>query len=125
MAEGVASLRLPGVRVLVVHQLTPEQAADIAEARLVVFVDATVGAESVTETRLDADAGVVETSLTHAVDPRSLLMLARAVYGRSPEAWLVTAAGEDFDFREGLSPTGQENARLARTRVESILRTRL
>jgi hypothetical protein len=42
--------RGPGDRA---HQLTPELAADIADARLVVFVDATVGREPVRAARLD------------------------------------------------------------------------
>ena len=45
VAEAVAALGLPGVRVIVAHQLTPELAADLADAQLVVFVDAAVGGE--------------------------------------------------------------------------------
>lgn len=111
VAEAVEGLKPPGVRVRVVHQLTPELAAEIAESRLVVFADAAAGGEPVTAVRLESDAaGDV---MTHAADPRGLLALTRAVYGRAPEAWLVTAAGADFGFRDGLSPAGEENAREA------------
>jgi hydrogenase maturation protease len=120
VAGAVAGLGLPGVRVLVARQLTPELAADIADARLVVFVDAAAGPEPVTAVRLGAAAG--GPVMTHAADPRDLLALARAAYGRSPEAWLVTAAGADFGFRDGLSPTARENAREALGRVEGLIR---
>jgi hydrogenase maturation protease len=119
VAEAVAALGLPGVRVLAVHQLTPELAAELAECRLAVFVDAAASGEPVTAVRLEEKAagGV----LAHAADPRGLLALARAVYGRVPEAWLVTAAGADFGFRDGLTPTGRENARAALGTVRYLI----
>jgi hydrogenase maturation protease len=119
-ARGVAALGLPGVRVIVAHQLTPELAADLADARLAVFVDAAVTGEAVTAVRIGpAEAGAV---MTHAADPRGLLALCTAVYERCPGAWLVTAAGADFDFRDGLSPTGRENAREVLGYVEYLIR---
>jgi hydrogenase maturation protease len=111
VAGEVGRLNLPGVRVLAVHQLAPELAADLADSRLAVFVDAATGGEPVAAVRLEANAAAGV--MTHTADPRGLLALARTVYGRSPEAWLVTAAGADFAFRDGLSPTGRENAREA------------
>jgi hypothetical protein len=60
--------------------------------------------------------------MTHAADPRGLLALAVAVFGRAPEAWLVTAAGADFGFRDGLTAAGAENARAAAGRVERLVR---
>jgi hydrogenase maturation protease len=120
VAEEVAALRLPGVRVIVAHQLTPELAADLADARLAVFVDAAVGGELVTAVRIEAAAAGAVT--THSADPRGLLALCTAVYRRCPEAWLVTAAGADFDFRDGLSPTGRENAREALAYVKYLIR---
>jgi len=32
------------------------------------------------------------------LDPRELLAWAEALYDRRPEAWLVSAAGEQFDY---------------------------
>jgi hydrogenase maturation protease len=120
VAEAVAALGLPGVRVIVAHQLAPELAADLAGARVAVFVDAAVRGESVSSVRIEAaEAGAV---LTHAADPRGLLALCEAVYGRCPEAHLVTAAGADFDFRDGLSPVGRENALKALGFVRSVIR---
>jgi hydrogenase maturation protease len=120
VAADVARLGLPGVRVLEDHQLTPELAAELAEVQLAVFVDAAVGGDPVTCVRLEATAAAA--AMTHAADPRALLALARALYGRVPEAWLVTAGGEDFGFRDGLSPTGRENACRAVSRVGGLIR---
>lgn len=119
VAEGVAALGLPGVRVLVVHQLTPELAADLADSRLAIFVDAAVSGEPVAVVRLNAEP--TGSAMTHFADPRGLLALARIAYDRSPDAWLVTAAGADFGFCEGLSPVGWENARTARGHVERLI----
>jgi hydrogenase maturation protease len=120
VAGEVAALGLPGVRVLVVHQLTPELAADLAGVERAVFVDAAASGEPVTAVRLESSAA--SEVMTHAAEPRGLLALARAVYGQAPEAWLVTAAGADFGFRDGLSPTGRANAREARGYVERLIR---
>ena len=123
VAEAVAALGLPGVRVIVAHQLAPELAADLADARLAVFVDAAVGGKPVTAVRIEpASAGAV---MTHAADPRGLLALCATAYQKCPEAWLVTAAGADFDFRDGLSPAGRENAREALGYVEYLIREAL
>jgi hydrogenase maturation protease len=120
VAEAIIAAALPGVGVIVAHQLTPELAADLAEARRVVFVDAAVGGEPVTETELVPEPAAA--SLTHAPDPRALLALTRAACGRSPEAWLVTVAGADFGYREGLTEVGRRHARLAAERVKCLLR---
>jgi hydrogenase maturation protease len=121
VAGAVAALGLPGVRVIAAHQLTPELAADLAGARLAVFVDAAASGEPVAAVQLHWPPRTADV-MTHATEPRGLLALCQAVYGRCPEAWLVTAAGADFEFRDGLSPPGRENAGLARGCVLDLLR---
>jgi hydrogenase maturation protease len=123
LAEDVAALGLPGVRVIVAHQLTPELAADLADARRVIFVDAAVDQEPVRAMRIDAAAA--DALMTHAADPRGLLGLCKVLYQMCPEAWLVTVAGADFDFRDGLSPSGRENARQALSDIEYLIRESL
>lgn len=121
-AARLAARALAGVRVLVVHQLTPELAADLAAVRQAVFVDAAAhpGAEPVAITRLEAGGG--GPGLTHTGDPRALLGLAQVLYGRAPDAWLVTVAGECFRPREGLTDAARRHAHLAVETVESLLR---
>jgi hydrogenase maturation protease len=120
VAEAIVARALPGVRVVVVHQLTPELAPDLAGCRRAVFVDAAATGEAVTVTPLTDDAPAP--SLAHAADPRGLLALARAAYGRGPEAWLVAVPGADFGYRDGLSEVGRERARSAASEVERLLR---
>ena len=73
------------------------------------FVDAADCGEpgTVRVQRLSPEAGDV-TSLTHHVQPAALLALARELYGRAPEALLVTGAGATFDGRESLSEPGRK-----------------
>ncbi len=109
----LAALGLPGVRARVVQQLVPELAAELAEALRVYFVDARLAGapDEVTVERLrplPATGG-----LGHVTDPRGLLALTEAVYGRLPEAWLVAVAGEDFALGEGLSARAATNVRRA------------
>jgi hydrogenase maturation protease len=111
VANSVAAANIPGVRVLSVRQLLPEFAADLAQARLVVFVDASEAwSKSVVEVRSLA-AETVTDWFTHRADPRPLLALTQAIYGQTPEAWWLTASGRNFDFGEGLSGVAEENAR--------------
>ena len=120
VAEDVAALGLPGVRVIVAHQLTPELAAEMTGVRHVVFVDSTIRGEGVRVVRIESEPA--STVMTHAADPRGLMALCEVLEECRPEAWLVTAAGVDFGFREGLSPTGRENARRALASVERLVR---
>lgn len=114
VASEIEERRMPGVRTIVVHQLTPELAEELAEADLVIFVDARVdeGHESVGVYRLEP--GGTRCGVTHVVDPRGLLTLSMLVYERTPEAWLVSIAGTDFGVGEGLSGP-------ARRRVDAAL----
>ncbi len=121
IAEAIAALQLPHVECLAVHQLVPELAERLAAARLVVFVDARHGPaeEAVRVARIEP--GEVAESLTHRADPRALLALAQAVYGRAPEAWLVAVVGQDFDFGEGLSLSALANVLVARDRIAAVI----
>jgi hydrogenase maturation protease len=124
VAEAIASANYPGVRVVTVAQLLPELAAELAAARLAVFVDARADS---------APAGVAATRITahettdwstHTADPRALLALSGAVYGCHPEAWWVTVPGQYFGFGEVLSPFALENVRRAIHRIEALLHSK-
>jgi hydrogenase maturation protease len=121
VAEAVAALGLPHVECLAVRQLLPEMAERLTDARLAVFVDARVGPgeHAVEVTRIEPveSAGL----MAHAADPRALLALTRAVYGRAPGAWLVAVRGYHFEFGDGLSLVAVENANEARQRVTGLI----
>jgi hydrogenase maturation protease len=122
VAEAVAARARPGVRVMTLVQLVPELAADLAGARLVVFVDARAGRAEGGVEAVPIEPGPGDAWTTHAAGPRALLALTRSAYGRAPEAWWVTVPGWDFRVREGLSPLALRAARAAVEQAETILR---
>ena len=99
-AERLATGPLPhGVRVVSRHVLTAELAEDLAAVDRVVFLDATVEGEpgEVRVRDLAPDARAVST-MAHFHDPRELLAWCETLYGRTPQAWLVSVAGQSFDY---------------------------
>jgi len=100
--EGDASLA-PNVKTRTVHQLTPELAETIAAASRVVFVDAST----------TLPAGVVSTACVapaesgdvgaHALTPSMLLAVSARVFGRAPEAFVVSIGVADVQTGETLS----------------------
>lgn len=98
---------LTEVELLSCHQLAPELAERLARCELALFVDADGGGEpgTVRVQPLSPEAGHVA-SLTHHIQPAALLALARELYGRVPQALLVTGAGATFDG-ESLSEPGR------------------
>jgi hydrogenase maturation protease len=105
IAETVAAWGSPGVEVYAVHQLTPELAEPVAAARVVVFVDARLTADGADVRVQSLTPATGSAGLGHTSDPRFLLGLAQALYGRCPPAWLVTVPGTDFEAGRQLSPT--------------------
>jgi hydrogenase maturation protease len=101
--------QLPDTDCLSCHQLSPELAQRLAGYDLAVFVDAAAGGEpgSACVQRLSPETAKTA-SLTHHVQPATLLLMARTLYDRSPEAFLVTGAGADFANHEGLSQHGRK-----------------
>jgi len=121
VAEAVAARNLPGVRALACQQLTPELAAPVAQARVVVFVDAAVDAPA--EVRVcKLEPNESSQVMAHAADPRTVLALARDVFGHAPQAWWLTIPALHLGFGEDLSHGAQRNLEVA---LEEITRIRL
>jgi hydrogenase maturation protease len=108
VAEAVGNLQLPGVRTLICALLTPELADPISRAKKVVFVDASVGAPVTVQWRrlLPNETSQI---MAHAADPRTMLALARDVFGHVPQAWWLTIPAVDLGFREDFSPAVQRD----------------
>ena len=106
VAEAFAAMHLPGVRTLVCQQLSPEHAEPISQAERVVFVDAAVDGPSEVQLR-ELEPGDSTQLMAHAADPRTMLALARDVFGHAPKAWWLTIPAEDLGFSETLSPVAQ------------------
>lgn len=102
-----------------VHQLTPELAEEIAGAREVIFVDASVEARVLTIAPVDPSA---TPSDSHALTPGSLLGLAERIHGTLPaRALAVGIPASDFGFSEELSLITSRWVREAVTRLTAHL----
>jgi hydrogenase maturation protease len=106
VVETVGALGLPGVRTLICQQLSPEHAAPIAQADTVIFVDAAVDAPAEVQLR-PLEPGDTSQLMAHAADPRTMLALARDVYGHVPNAWWLTIPVEKMEFSETLTATAR------------------
>jgi len=121
VAEAVGALRLPGVRTLICHQLSPEHAAPISLAQTVIFVDAAVdAAQEVQLRRLEPS----DTSqlMAHAADPRTMLALSRDVFGQVPQAWWLTIPAANLEFGEALTPEAQRGCVEALEKIRALCR---
>ena len=121
VAEAVGHLRLPGVRTLICPLLTPELADPISRAEKVIFVDAAVDAPNEVQwRRLEPN----ETSqlMAHAADPRTMLALARDVFGHAPQAWWLTIPAVKLDFSEELTPEAQRGFEEAMEKIQELCR---
>ena len=100
-----AGNRDPDVQVEAVQELHPEFAELISQADLVLFLDASPkGAPGTVEVRPLAPAEESTGLFSHELTPSRLLAAARVLYGRSPEARMITVTGEDFGLGAKLSP---------------------
>ncbi len=93
-----------GVVVRRVIQLTPELAAEMGERDLVLFVDASQEGEPGEVRTRQVEREPRNESFTHEDSPAGLLWLAQRLHGVAPIGWLLTVAGERFEWGESLSP---------------------
>jgi len=86
------------------HQLTPELAPEISTFEKVIFIDASIAevAGELTVSQLK-HTGVSERTISHHFDPESVLTCSHMLYGRVPEAYLVTITANSFGYMEDLS----------------------
>jgi Ni,Fe-hydrogenase maturation factor len=87
----------------------------------VVFIDAGLGgAPGTVEV---ARCGEVDwlRPLGHVADPGALLALTAAVFGRAPEAWLVTVRVSNLDVGDALSATAERAVTAAVEAVRTLV----
>ena len=123
VAEKIADWKLPSVRALPVHQLTPELAAEMAQVDVVIFVDviATNPDNSASVQIEELQAKKENISLGHVCDPRSLLACTKMLYGKVPQAYWVLIPAVNFNFGEEFSAITQEGIDLALTQIQQII----
>ena len=95
----------PSVEILRLHQLTPELMEPLSQADLAIFIDAAATGEpgELVERRIEG-AAASGAAFTHHATPEALLAGAGVLYGRAPEAVMISVAGADFSLGAELSP---------------------
>ncbi len=121
VAEAIGKLNLPGVHTLICQQLSPEYADPVSRAHTVIFVDAAVDAPKEVQWR-KLEPGESSQLMAHAADPRTLLALARDVFGHAPQAWWLTIPAVKLDFSETLTPETQRGFAEAVEKIKSLCR---
>ena len=119
VVETIEELHLPDVRTLICHQLSPEHAEPVSRARVVIFVDAAVDAPREVQLR-KLEPNETSQLMAHAADPRTLLALARDVFGHCPEAWWLTIPAVKLDFGEELSPVARHGYEVALEQIRAL-----
>lgn len=119
VADAIAELRLPGVTAMACPLLTPELAEAISRARLVVFVDAAVDSPLEVQLRRLEPAESSQV-MAHAADPRTMLALARDVFGHAPEAFWLTVPAENLGMGETFSALTERGYAVALERLKEL-----
>jgi hydrogenase maturation protease len=121
-AEAIEGWNKPGLKVIIRHQLTPELAETLSQAHSVIFIDAAVNCSRAQMIPVSAEGA--EEMRVHLSNPESLMALAQAVFGRMPQAWLVTIPAVQFEFGAMLSEATQKGIAdalgMIREKVEDI-----
>jgi hydrogenase maturation protease len=100
-----AMIHEQAVTVMTAQELKPEMAETVARADLVVFLEASAeGAPGAMHACDLAPKESPEGLLSGYMTPGKLLAAAQIVYGRCPEAIMITVTGENFGFCAHLSP---------------------
>lgn len=104
-------------RFIITHQLLPELAMELAQARRAVLIDArvsdsdpvgTVSIDATTPEKCltcDKQACNTETGLTHHWTFPRLLAMADLLFGQAPQAYTVSVLADAFDTPDALTPT--------------------
>jgi hydrogenase maturation protease len=120
-AAQVEAWGVPGVRVLTVHQLTPELADPLAAAARAIFLDAHPVSEGVAIRVRRLCPAASADRFGHTCDPQNLLDLTQRVSGCSPEAWWITIPAVEFTFGAPLSPLAARGTAEAVAAVRHML----
>lgn len=92
------------------YQLNIEDAENISEWDIVVFVDASKD-ESLNEyifSKVEPSDAKVEFTM-HAVSPSYVLHLSEKLFKKSPETYVLGIKGYEWDFKEGISDNAKLN----------------
>lgn len=99
------------------YQLNIEDSYDIAQADIVVFIDATLQSdESFSFTKLEPSSEI--TFSTHSISPASVLALCEDLYGKHVEAHVLAIRGYEWDYNEPMTERAVNNLKNATLFIE-------
>ncbi len=115
----------PEVRVIARHILTAELIAELIDVEQVIFLDAAMNGVPGTVQCQPVTAELLPTVvLAHFQTPAELLAWCMTLYGRAPQAWLISAVGAEFDYKHyQLSSQAQAAINLMIAEVMTLLNT--
>jgi len=120
LAAGYVEKRqIPGVEVIVSHQLNPELAALLSISSHAIFLDAVAGDQPGTLRATPVEHCDLSSSGMHHFEPGSLLALAQAIYGQAPPATLITATARSFHHGPEISAEVRQAAATAAEAIAS------
>jgi Ni,Fe-hydrogenase maturation factor len=67
------------------------------------------------------EPAAADSALGHTGDPRALLALTRALYGRCPLAWSITVPARSFAFGAGLSAMAERGLAAALRHIDDLI----
>lgn len=98
-------------------QLTPEMAEELASYEHVCFIDAHTGNIPEPVRFIPVESQFQNSPFTHHLTPQSLMSMCETIYGKKPEAVLLSVLGHRFLFTRELS---RETAERVAQAVELI-----
>jgi len=107
---------------LLLHQLAAELVETLKDFDTVVFVDAHVQAADWEPVHWQEIVPAYQPSLvTHHLRPAALLALCTSLYGRTPQGYVLSILGHDFDFGDELAPDTSARCDQAVNRLMELL----
>jgi hydrogenase maturation protease len=88
-------------------QLTPEMAEEIAPYDYICFLDAHTGNIPEPVRLIDVESDFQHSPFTHHLTPQSLISICETLYGKKPDAALISVRGYRFQFSRQLSEETQ------------------
>jgi hydrogenase maturation protease len=122
LARGLEAL-VADLEVIEAQELAPEHAEALAGASGVLFLDASVSGTPGEVRAARLVPRPARTAILQALTPEEVLDMARAAHGRAPPAGLVTVAGREFAYGQGLSPEVEAALPRARELARELVET--
>ena len=93
-----------------VHQLVPELAQSISRFDRVIFIDAAMNQPAGYLSCRSVEPIDASRLMAHHLSPEALLAMSKRLFGKRPQAHLITVGGQNFAHGDELSPTVERAA---------------